>query len=104
MRRSEAVAFTWREIDLQHGVVRLDENKTDHSRWWKMSPGVAEALAAWRSLRGDAAPTDPVFVEPDTDGIDVEHLADLARADASQRLFADGGVRGCSPGFCGSGT
>jgi integrase len=79
MRRSEAVRLTWVDVDLERSVVRLDENKTDHPRWWKLAPGVAEALMAWRGLRGDVAPTDLVFLEPDTDGIDVDHLAACVR-------------------------
>lgn len=55
MRRSEAVGLTWRDIDLEHGVVRLDESKTDHPRWWRMSPGVPEALKAWWRLRSEPA-------------------------------------------------
>ena len=33
------------------GVVVLDENKTDDPRAWALSPGVAEALRAWRDMR-----------------------------------------------------
>jgi integrase len=50
-RRSEAGAMTWSDFDLLRGVVVLDENKTNDPRAWALSPGVAEALQAWRELR-----------------------------------------------------
>ncbi len=48
MRIGEALDLEWSELDLDRGVVQLDENKTDHARWWKLGPGVAAALTAWR--------------------------------------------------------
>jgi integrase len=45
-RRSEAGALTWSDIDLDRGVVVLDENKTNDPRAWALSPGVADALRA----------------------------------------------------------
>jgi integrase len=47
-RVSEALALRWSDLDLQHGAVRLDENKTDDPRAWALSPGVAAALAQFR--------------------------------------------------------
>lgn len=61
MRRGEAAALQWRELDLDHEVVRLDENKTDSPRWWRLGPGVADALAAWRNVRGEVGPDELVF-------------------------------------------
>ncbi len=79
MRRSEAIELTWRDVDLEHGVVRLDDNKTAHPRWWKMAAGVAAALGAWRRLRADLDDSSRVFVEHDSDGLDIEHLAQHLR-------------------------
>jgi hypothetical protein len=31
-------------LDLGNGTVSLDENKTDHARFWKLSPGVADLV------------------------------------------------------------
>jgi integrase len=71
MRRSEATGLNWQDVDLEHVVVRLDENKTDHARWWKMAPGVPEALKAWWKLQGEPQPDTPVFMEFDSEAIDV---------------------------------
>ncbi len=55
MRVSEALALTWADLDLERGVLRLDENKTDDPRSWAMGEDVARALAAWKKLRGKKA-------------------------------------------------
>jgi hypothetical protein len=34
MRASELAALRWRDLDLEHVLVRLDENKTDDPRAW----------------------------------------------------------------------
>jgi hypothetical protein len=60
-------------------VVRQDENKTDHPRWWKLSPGVAPALQAWKKTYGEVEPTTLVFARPDEPVVDFEHLADRVR-------------------------
>ncbi len=48
MRASELGALRWRDVDLEHGRLRLDENKTDDPRAWALSPDVARALAWWK--------------------------------------------------------
>ena len=59
LRLGEALALRWRDLDLERGVIRLDENKTDDPRAWALDPGVTRALAAFRP---DAAPDSaPVF-------------------------------------------
>ena len=80
-RKGEVVVMTWSDLDLERGVVRLDRNKTDHPRMWKLGPGVAAALSAWKQLRGDVKDDDPVFVELDGARIDFEHLAATLRDD-----------------------
>lgn len=87
-RRGEGVALQRGDIDLAHGTVNLDENKTDHPRWWKLSPGVAEAFAAWFALRGDMEATDPVFVDENGGPLDVDHMADKLRV-----WMADAGLK-----------
>jgi integrase len=66
-RRSEAGAMTWSDFDLLRGVVVLGENKTNDPRAWALSPGVAEALHAWRELRArngeDVGDDASVFVD-----------------------------------------
>ena len=61
LRVSEAGSLTWAEVDLEHGAITLDKNKTDDPRAWALDPGVVRALSAWRSMRG-ASPADRVFL------------------------------------------
>ena len=79
MRRSEAAALSWRDLDLENGVVRLEQNKTDHARWWPLAEGVADALAAWWEHRERPASSDFVFTEPDGRPLSLDGLAELAR-------------------------
>ena len=48
MRESEALALTFRDLDLSRGAVKLDKNKTDDPRAWALAPGVAAALKVYR--------------------------------------------------------
>lgn len=59
LRAGEALALTWRDLDLDAGTVRLDTNKTDDPRAWALSDGVAVALARFRPET--AEPGDLVF-------------------------------------------
>jgi hypothetical protein len=79
-RRGEGVAMQRRDLDLKHQTVDLDANKTDHPRFWKLSPGVAEALEAWLSLRGDVKPEARVFVDEGDGVLNVDHMTDHLRA------------------------
>jgi integrase len=45
MRKGEARALRWRDVDLERGAVALDENKTDDPRAWALAPDVAAVLA-----------------------------------------------------------
>ncbi len=79
-RRGEGVAMQCADVDLVHGTLSLDENKTDHPRFWKLAPGVSESLAAWFALRGGVKPDERVFVDESNGPIDVDHMADKLRA------------------------
>ncbi|MFO0564319.1 MAG: tyrosine-type recombinase/integrase [Polyangiaceae bacterium] len=71
LRVSEALSLIWADLDLDHGVVCLDENKTEDPRTWALDPGVAEALRRWRvRLGAKAKPNQPVFIEVSGSGID----------------------------------
>jgi len=48
MRASELERLKWRDLDLEHGRLRLDENTTDDPRAWALSPDVVRALVWWR--------------------------------------------------------
>ena len=74
LRFGEAVALQWGDVDLERGALKLDQTKTEDARAWSLTPGVPEALAAFKP--DDAQPTDRVFF-----GLDGEHCADIFRAD-----------------------
>jgi integrase len=57
-RLIEALRLVWGDIDMERGVITLDENKTDQPRAWRLGDDV---LAALRAYRGDAEDTDLVF-------------------------------------------
>ncbi|HEY2369950.1 MAG TPA: site-specific integrase [Polyangiaceae bacterium] len=62
-RIGEACALTIDAIDFVHGVVRLDENKTDDPRSWALGPDVVAALATWvKKYRRGARKTASLFV------------------------------------------
>jgi integrase len=55
MRASELGTLKWRDVDLERGRVRLDENKTDDPRAWALSPDVARVLTWWKErTQGEA--------------------------------------------------
>ena len=55
MRASELASLRWSDVDLKHGRVRLDENKTDDPRAWALSPDVTRTLAWWKKrTKGEA--------------------------------------------------
>jgi integrase len=64
MRVGEALALTWADVDLERGVVRLDENKTDDPRSWALGLDVARALRAWKEQRGSEAGKVPKLFLP----------------------------------------
>ncbi len=67
LRRGEAAALTWGDLDLDRGGIRLDANKTDDPRAWALDPSVALALRGWLVLRAgkrDRVPAgELVFVD-----------------------------------------
>ena len=62
MRKEEALAMTWSDLDLERGAVRLDTNKTDDPRAWVLDPGVTAALKWWKETHHKKAkPSALVF-------------------------------------------
>jgi integrase len=79
MRESEAAKLEWTDLDLVHGVVRLDANKTDDPRAWVLGPDVVRALQRWRVLCGSPE-AGRVFVHPGGRRLVTSHLAERLRA------------------------
>jgi integrase len=76
VRVGEARNLTWAEVDLERGLVRLDANKTDEPRTWKLGPDVVESLRQWRALR----PSDGyVFVGEDGERLAFNSAAEMLR-------------------------
>ncbi|HWA71532.1 MAG TPA: tyrosine-type recombinase/integrase [Polyangiaceae bacterium] len=59
MRADEALSLRWESIDLENGILWLDQNKTDDPRAWALRPDVVPALAACKPA--DASGRDLVF-------------------------------------------
>ena len=55
LRVGEATALTWGDLDLERGVINLEETKTDESRTWALDGSVTEALRRWKKWVGRAA-------------------------------------------------
>jgi integrase len=84
MRVDEMASLRWSDVDLKHGRVVLDENKTDDPRDWDLQPDVLAVLVWWKARQGDYATDDArVFAE---DGVPLQalHLADLLRKDLAR--------------------
>ncbi len=71
-RLSEAVGLEWSDVDLNLGVVTLDENKTDDPRAWDLGADVVRALERWRKRNPEAR---WVFQAADGKPHNVEKLA-----------------------------
>jgi integrase len=52
MRASELGSLRWRDVDLEHGRIRLDANKTDEPRAWALGADVVATLAWWKKRAG----------------------------------------------------
>jgi integrase len=68
LRVSEALRLVWADVDLERGVMRLDENKSEDPRTWAMGEDVTRALALWRQMRGKRAERVPRIFPTDLIG------------------------------------
>jgi integrase len=48
MRTEEMAQLRWRDVDLTHGRVNLEKDKTNDPRDWDLRPDVIDALAPWK--------------------------------------------------------
>lgn len=84
MRSSEAGGLTWGDVDLEHGSVTLDENKTDDPRTWALGRDVVAALAAWKRLMAPNANAEDMLFTSGDERISVDHLAITFRGHLSK--------------------
>jgi integrase len=81
MRTDEMAQLRWRDVDLTHGRVNLEKDKTNDPRDWDLRPDVVEALRRWKQRsEPHAAHEDRVFSENGVP-LSVEHLAEQIRND-----------------------
>jgi integrase len=79
-RADEAAGLTIADVDVERGIITLDENKTDDPRAPSFGPEVMLALKAWKeSHRAKAEPGDLFFMRPDGARIPIDGLADFYR-------------------------
>jgi len=82
LRASEAAGLRLRDVDMERGSVKLDENKSSDPRAWALDPGVVAALRVWlQKPRAGAAPDDPLFVDEHGRPLDGAALAETFRED-----------------------
>jgi integrase len=77
IREGGAMSLSWSGLDLERGVVTLDENKTDDARAWALGAAVVRALQAWKKQHLKALPEAKVFGEC----LEGKPAAELLRAD-----------------------
>lgn len=63
LRLDEAARLDIKNVDLEHAVFSLDENKTDDPRAFALEPDVLAALTWWKE-RAKAEDDHPFFVRP----------------------------------------
>ncbi len=86
LRKSEALAMTTKDLDLEHGMIHLDKNKTDEPRMWDARPEGVRALRWW--IEGGLSSSVLFQLEG-------EHLAQTFREHLAlagierERLFSD---------------
>jgi len=81
LRVSELLDLTWSDVDLERGLLTLDQNKTAEPRAWAMDPAVVRALTRWRRKFVPLAPTtSPILKNAAGETIDRYGVAERLRA------------------------
>jgi integrase len=89
IRRGDAAGLRWRQLDLNLGTLRIEDDKTDNSRMFTLDPGVVAALRAWKEMKGETASDDLVLAGDNGRVANLDHLA----ADLRDDLRAAGVTR-----------
>jgi hypothetical protein len=74
-------SLRWIDLDLDRGVIRLDENKTDDPRAWALHPDVTTALKRWKDEFCSNTEDDDYVFNQDGCRLYVDQLAATLRAD-----------------------
>ncbi len=92
-RVGEATSLDFRDIDLKHGEIHLDSNKTNDPRSWALGSDVTEALRRWRDhFHPNPKPDARVFVYPETSREAGEAIDSAARADEFRENLQKAGL------------
>jgi integrase len=81
VRRGDAEDLRWRQLDLVTGTLRIESDKTKHSRVFTLSAGVIAALKAWKGIKEPTEPNDLVMTDMEGKLPAMAHLADQLRRD-----------------------
>ena len=92
-RVHEATTLDWRDLELVHGEIHLDENKTDDPRSWALGDDTAEALRRWRDHFHPNPKSDVrVFIYPETSREAGEEIDGAARAEEFRENLRKAGI------------
>ncbi len=69
--------LAWNRLDLAHGIVHMDREKTGNPRPVPIDADLVRALKGWRKLTPKPAATDPVFVDMAGRAIQPDEAKDL---------------------------
>jgi integrase len=81
LRRGDLACLRWRQLDLDNGTMRIESDKTNHSRMFVLNVGVTAALRRYKQLKGPTGENELVLVNARGKLPDMDHLAALLRKD-----------------------
>ena len=77
-RADEAAGLTMKDVDVERGIITLDENKMNDPRTPTFGPELMTALKLWKeTYRAGAEPDDLFFIRPDGASIPIDGLGGL---------------------------
>jgi len=92
-RVSEATTLDFHDVDLDHGEIHLDANKTNDPRSWAMGSDVAEALRRWRDhFHPNPVAEARVFMYPETSRDAGAEIDSAARAEEFRQNLKKAGL------------
>ena len=81
IRRGDVECLRWRQLDLVLGTLRVEADKTDHARLFKLDRGVVAALTQWQDLHSSPKSHEFVFAVSDGKVPRLDQLAEQLRND-----------------------
>ena len=78
---AKPILLSWRQLDHGIGVIRIESDKTDSARMFRLNPGTTLVLSAWKQAKGSGNADSFVVSGLDGNMPDLEHLAAQLRLD-----------------------